>query len=234
MYQPVELSECADWRLLREDSHVRFDLIRDVCRSIGLPREHSSYLDIGCNTGFFCHRMSQLGFVSSGVDVTAADVEIARLLGSYIRHDYVNYVVADAHEYLAGTADTPVDVCSAFSVFQWVMMQKSPAHGLDCMRWLFQKTRLVCLLEMGESTEDHYIDRIGGMQYDSNWIYEFMKSEGGFARIDVLEKRRYPIWRDIFVGFKPECSEVKPMEGRWLPTKPWKKLARRLFRRLSS
>ena len=40
-----------------------------------------------------------------------------RLLGTYVRRDYANYVVSDAHEYLRGTQGKLFDVTSAFSVF---------------------------------------------------------------------------------------------------------------------
>ena len=203
-YQPVELAACADWKVIREDSATRFDLIRDICRREGLPEAHSTYLDVGCNTGFFCSRVANLGFRCTGVDVTVNDIEVARLLGSFVRRDFAAYVLSDAHDYLSGTRNETFDMTSAFSVFQWVMIQKTPEHGLDCMRWLFGKTRRICILEMGESTEAHYIERVG-MQYDSEWIYRFMESEGGFERIDVLDATEHRIRRDLFVGYRPAC-----------------------------
>ena len=202
IYQPVELEECADWKVVREDSGTRFDLIRDICGRQGLPEAHSTYLDVGCNTGYFCNHMAHLGFRCTGVDVTVNDIEVARLLGCYVRRDFAAYVLSDAHDYLSGTQDENFDVTSAFSVFQWVMIQKTPQHGLDCMRWLFGKTRRICILEMGESTEAHYAERVG-MQYDSDWIYRFMDAEGGFERIDVIAANEHPILRDLFVGYKP-------------------------------
>ena len=201
IYQPVELAECADWKVVREDSATRFDLIRDICRRQGLPESHSTYLDVGCNTGYFCNHMAHLGFRSTGVDVTVNDIEVARLLGCYTRRDFAAYVLADAHDYLADTHNETFDVTSAFSVFQWVMIQKTPEHGLDCMRWLFRKTGRICILEMGESTEAHYAERVG-MQYDSDWIYRFMETEGGFERIDVLDANERQILRDLFVGLQ--------------------------------
>ena len=201
IYQPVELEECADWKVIRHDSGTRFELISDICRDQGLPQAHSTYLDVGCNTGYFCNRMAGLGFLSTGVDVTANDIEVARLLGSYVRLDYAAYVLADALDYLAESQQETYDVTSAFSVFQWVMIQNTPEHGLDCMRWLFRKTRRICFLEMGESTESHYsaLD----MYYDSDWIYRFMEAEGGFERIDVVDASAQHIRRDLFVGYKP-------------------------------
>ena len=201
IYQPVELRGCADWKVVREDTGRRFDLISDVCRRQGLPEAHSTYLDVGCNTGYFCNRMAHLGFRSTGVDTTVNDIEVARLLGCYVRRDFAAYILADAHDWLAGTRNETFDVTSAFSVLQWVMIQKTPEHGLDCMRWLFRKTNRICILEMGESTEAHYVERVG-MQYDSEWVHRFMRETGEFERVDVIDAGEHGILRDLFVGFK--------------------------------
>ena len=200
-YQPVELPECSRWGVIRMDTRRRFQLIKDICASRALPSAHSSYLDVGCSTGFFCLQMSKAGFRSTGVDVAANDIEIARLLSTYFRRDYATYVVSDAYEYLKVTQDRTFDVTSAFSVFQWVMIQNTPEHGLDCMRWLFQKTKRICILEMGDSTEAHYIERIG-LKYDSAWIYDFAQTNGGFERIDLIDRKSNKLKRDLLIGYK--------------------------------
>ena len=204
-YQPIELPECGSWGLVREDTRRRYQLIKKICAREGLPSAHSSYLDIGCNTGFFCHQMSKAGFKSTGVDVVANDIEVARLLSTYFHRDYATYVVSDAYEYLQATQDRTFDVTSAFSVFQWVMIQNSPEHGIDCMRWLFQKTGHICILEMGESTEAHYIERVG-LKYDSAWIYDLMQAHGGFERIDLIDMKLTNLKRDLFIGYKLLCT----------------------------
>ena len=201
-YQPVELPECRLWRVVRTDTEDRFRILIELCARGGLPNAHSTYLDVGCNTGFFCHRMSRAGFHSTGVDVVASEIEVARLMSTYFRLDYATYVVSDAHEYLHTTPDQSFDVTSAFSVFQWMMMQKTPEHGLDGMRWLFEKTKRICVLEMGESTEAHYVERIG-LSYDSAWIRDFMKTHGGFERIELIDMKSSKLKRDLLVGYKP-------------------------------
>ena len=200
VYQPVELAECSGWNVIRGDSHKRFQVVRKICADQGLPSRNSTYLDVGCNTGFFCHNMSKVGFQSTGVDVTAKDIAVARLLGTYFRRDYASYVVSDAHEHLRTTQGTMFDVTSAFSVFQWVMIQKTPEHGLECMRWLFGKTRRICILEMGESKEAHYVARIG-MKFNSASLYDFMRVNSAFNRIDVLDKKLHGLKRDLLVGY---------------------------------
>ena len=200
-YQPIELRECRNWGVLRPDTRERCRFVVDTCAREGLPNSHSSYLDIGCSTGSFCHQMSMAGFHSTGVDVAANEIEIARLMSTFFRRDHAAYVLSDAHEYLKTTQDHTFDVTSAFSVFQWLMMQKTPEHGLDCMRWLFGKTRRICILEMGESTEPHYIERIG-LRYDSFWLREFMQTHGGFERVELLDMKTSRFKRDLLVGFK--------------------------------
>ena len=213
IYQPVELPACRNWEVIREDSERRFEIVRQACAEVGLLGRESSYLDIGCNTGFFCHRMSQAGFRSTGVDVVKEDIELARLLGAYSRRDYAKYVASDAYIYLRHTQEVRFDVISAFSVFQWIMIQKTAQHGLHCMNWLFRKSKCLCVLEMGESTEDHYVKRIG-MKYDSVWIRTFMETSGEFERVELYEGEKHGLKRDLFLGIKHGDERAKPRAGR--------------------
>lgn len=204
IYQPVELSACdgwSGWRIIREDSERRFHIVKNACDRIGLPDRESNYLDIGCSTGFFCYRMSQTGFLSTGVDVSKSNIQLARLLGTYSRRDNARYILSDAYSYLKETQEVKFDVVSAFSIFQWVMIQNSAQHGLYCMAWMFRKSRYMCVLEMGVSTEDHYAERIG-MGYDSDWIRTFMVASGEFDHVEWYEHGKHGLKRDLFIGLK--------------------------------
>ncbi|HEY6150152.1 MAG TPA: methyltransferase domain-containing protein [Gaiellaceae bacterium] len=211
LYQPVELEECADWQCLRPDSENRFNIMAQVLRDAGLVAadpevEHRSwsrvtYVDIGCNTGFFCsHAREQLGFYVEGVDVVQADIQLARLLGSFIRRQKINYVVADCYEYLRDTRNQAFDVTSAFSVFQWLMQQRTAQHGIDCIDWLFEKTDRVCFLEMGYSDEPFYDGKLP-LDIDRAWVEERMQ-RGAFAEVLVFEAAQHKLQRDLFVGVK--------------------------------
>ena len=200
-YQPIELPEFSNWKVVRTDTQERCRLLVDTCAREGLPNAHSTYLDVGCNTGLFCYQMSRAGFHATGVDIAAIEIEVARLMSTYFRRDYVTYIFSDAYEYLKTTQDRTFDVTSAFSVFQWMMMQKTPDHGLDAMRWLFKKTRRICILEVGESSEPHYIERIG-LRYDSAWMRDFMEMHGGFDRVELIDMKSSKLKRDLLVGFK--------------------------------
>ena len=193
IYQPVELDECSGWQSLRPDSRARADLMVEVLGALGLLADGKpgrlSYLDVGCNTGFFCHALQRLGFYAEGVDVTKHSIEIARQLTSFVRRDRSVFTLADCYDYLRDTQERAFDVTSAFSVFQWLMIQRSVEHGLDCLRWLFAKTRAICFLELGYSAEEHYRGQLG-VEIDRDWVIARMEELGDFSTIGV--SRRSP------------------------------------------
>jgi SAM-dependent methyltransferase len=205
IYQPVELAECKDWNVLRPDSPQRVELMTRIIREAGLlnaaHKGNATYLDVGCNTGYFCHKMHQLGFFAQGVDVVNEDIEVARLLDSYIRRDQNTYVAADAYRYLTDTEHQQVDVTSAFAVFQWVMIQTNAQRGIACLEKLFAKTKHICFLEMGYSSEDQYKGKLP-IPIDQAWVMELMKTKGGFSKIEVLSASETGLMRDLFVGWK--------------------------------
>jgi hypothetical protein len=146
LYQPVELPELKGWRLARWDSIARADAMARVLGELGLvpgeAQETPSYLDVGCNTGSFCDYFARRGFRAKGVDATKRFITTARLLEAFYRRksrpneDWVRFELANAYEYLRDTQQERFDVTSAFAIFQWIMIQRSPEHGLECLAWL--------------------------------------------------------------------------------------------------
>jgi SAM-dependent methyltransferase len=209
LYQPIdELEECADWRILRPDSQARVELMTRVIREVGVldavKDRAPTYLDVGCNTGYFCHHMRQLGFFAEGEDVVRGDIEVAQILDSWFRRDGNRYIVQDAYDYLRDTQDRMFDVTSAFAVFQWLMIQTTLERGVQCLEWLFAKTRRVCFLEMGYSAEEQYKDRLPG-NIDRAWVFNVMEQKGGFSEIRMFDAKRNNLMfgsRDLFVGIK--------------------------------
>ena len=209
LYQPIaEFEECADWRLLRPDSKARVDLMTRVIKETGVlastPGRTPTYLDVGCNTGYFCHHMHGLGFFAEGEDVVKGDIEVAQILDSWFRGDGNRYVVQDAYDYLRDTQDRLFDVTSAFAVFQWLMIQTSLERGEQCLEWLFAKTGRVCFLEMGYSAEAQYKDKLPG-NIDRAWVFNIMEQKGGFSEIRMYDAKKNQLMfgsRDLFVGIK--------------------------------
>lgn len=203
VYQPVELEECEGWRVLRPDSYTRADVMVAVLDRLGLvvergPDRHT-YLDVGCNTGFFCSALANRGFFSHGVDVTRGSIDVARLLSTYVRRDKTRYEVAEGYEYLRATQGQRFDVTSAFSVHQWVMLQRSVADALVSMEWLFAKTGKVCFFETGYSSEAH-LQAMKDSGIDRAWVLAEMRRSGDFAEIEVLDATEHGLMRDLFVG----------------------------------
>ncbi len=209
IYQPIdELPECADWRVLRPDSASRVALMTRMLREAALPETdtygHSTYLDVGCNTGYFCNSMRKLGFHAAGVDVVGGDIIVARLLDSYFRKGHCTFTACDAHQYLHDTLDQIHDVTSAFAVFQWVMIQTSVERGVECLEMLFKKTRRICFLEMGYASEDQYKGKLPP-EIDRSWVFDIMEQKGDFAEIRMMDAKKHGLMfgsRDLFIGIK--------------------------------
>mgnify|MGYP000297666036 CR=1 FL=1 len=214
LYQPVELAECADWHVSRPDSEARAAVLREVVREQGLigPRQtrHVTYLDVGCSTGFFCNALQEMGIFAKGVDAVENNVVIAKLLDSFVRRErrtnkkFATYVCADAYEYLRKSVDETFDIVSAFSVIQWVMVQRSLREALECFDWVFAKTKRICVVEMGYSSQDRYGELLP-ILVDREWVHSLMTTQGGFDDLIVVEAGNGGIMRDLFIGVRHDA-----------------------------
>lgn len=213
IYQPVEIPECDGWNVLRPDSKRRVEIMTGIFRELDLLAEIKaggmSYLDVGCNTGFFCHHLRQLGFHCEGEDVVAVDIELAQMMDSFLWRDRNVFVAQDAYDYLRDSQARRFDVTSAFAIFQWLMIQTNAPRGIDCLQWLFAKTRRVCFIEMGYSAEAQYQDKLP-INIDRAWVENLMHEKGGFAEVRVFPAgEKYGVSRDLFVGIKPGVKAGK-------------------------
>jgi SAM-dependent methyltransferase len=216
IYQPIdELPETADWKIVRPDSKARADVMVKVIQEAGLPGNlgptAASYVDVGCNTGYFCDRIRRLGFYSEGVDAVKGDIEVARILDSYFRNGHTHFILQDAYDYLEETQDRTFDVTSAFAVFQWVMIQTSVERGITCLERLFAKTKRRCFLEMGYSAEPQYRERLK-TNIDREWVRRIMEEKGGFSEIRIFDAKEHGLMfgRDVFVGIKAGVPAAIP------------------------
>jgi SAM-dependent methyltransferase len=202
IYQPVEIEECAGWDVLRPDSPARAELLRKVTNEAEerTGSRLETYLDVGCNTGYFCTSMAALGMAAVGVDVVEDDIELARLLTAFVRRDRCRFVVADVYDYLRDTRQQPVDVISAFSVIQWLILQRSLEHGVQALSWLFEKAGQVCVLELGYPSEEQYRGKLPA-EIDRDWVREQMTSSGRFSEVTCFPAGDDGLMRDVFVGF---------------------------------
>jgi SAM-dependent methyltransferase len=212
LYQPVELEELADWRLARWDTMARAEEMAKVLEDLAIvPGEGPppSYLDVGCNTGFFCDYLACRGFRSKGVDATRRFITPARLLDAFFRRqtrptgEWVRYEMANAYEYLRDTQPERFDVTSSFALFQWIMIQRTPEHGLECLAWLASKTKRVCFIEMGYTREELYNDQLT-IEIDRDWVLTAMQERGGFSDIRVIDAVPGRLQRDFFIGVKAD------------------------------
>lgn len=54
---------------------------------------------------------------------------------------------------------------------------------------------------MGVSAEDRHAERIG-MEYDGDWIRTFMVASGECDHVELYERGKHGLKRDLFIGLK--------------------------------
>ncbi len=212
-YQPFYDIPMDKWELVRGDSLSRYQIMEAAISSyepnapdVITQPQHYTYLDLGCCSGFFCDAMANKGYHATGVDVTKHFIEWATRLAE-IKGQPITYVKEDALKFIS-EIDTTYDITSTFATVQWVMVQKGYESGMECFRHLFRKTRHICVVEMGYTTEDIYKDKIEGLEgdIDRDWVLNLMETEGDFETIALVESGSNGIWRDLFIGFKKETE----------------------------
>lgn len=208
-YQPFYDLPMEGWTFVRGDSLSRFEIIRDALEHYpnikaepGNPGKEITYVDVGCCSGFFCDAFTSHGYSATGVDVTRNFIDWANRV-ALLKRQSIKYLQEDAEKFLT-SSDSKFDVTSSFATIQWVMAQRGYQAGVNCFKALFDRTRHVCVVEMGYSTEDIYKTKIldRPSEIDKDWVLRIMKEYGNFAHVDFFPAGHRGIWRDIFIGYK--------------------------------
>lgn len=202
IYQPVPIEGTFNFECIREDSINRLKIMKDTISKYYQKDmyENLSYVDVGCNTGFFVNYISLLKIKSVGVDVVKNDLDLGRLIAKHLTRSNSQFINCDALEYLSNLSEQ-FDITSSFSVFQWIMLQKNYEAGLKCIELLFKKTKKICFFELGYKNEEHYRDRIKE-EINQDWIYKVMHSSDQFKKIEFFDANKNKLKRDFFVGIK--------------------------------
>ncbi|PHR56056.1 MAG: hypothetical protein COA47_13270 [Robiginitomaculum sp.] len=208
-YQPFFGLDPEGWEYVRPDSVARFEIMQDAINrypslnpTVENVDQRLSFMDLGCCSGYFCGAMANVGFSSTGVDVTKNFIDWAGRVAKLQGHN-IEYRCEDAKKYITGSTEK-IDVTSSFATIQWVMTQQGYEAGLECFKHLFDRTRHICVVEMGYTLEDIYKERIPDRprEIDKSWVLDIMQEFGNFAEIEVFPAGENGIWRDVFVGYK--------------------------------
>lgn len=212
IYQPipVALPEFEDLKPIREDSETRVELMREAIeKHIGaFPSRSRTYCDIGCNTGYFCKAMGDLGFTATGVDVVEDSINMGKALDTFFYRRHIDFRCQDALEFVADM--NAFDVVSTFSVFQWIFTQHADQSAVrQAMLRMMSKARKLFFFEMGYQNEAHYREALAE-PIDRTWC-EKLLSEAGFSAV-VLVPKAHAVSSAIYSS---AYAEWPPHAGRF-------------------
>ena len=180
-----------DFNILRSDTNNRIDIyLKHHDSTI------NSYIDLGCNTGYFCDYMSDILRITNvyGIDICSTLIDICIKKSKYILMNNNKYTCSDLYDYFLNT-DKNFDVISAYSVIQWVMGDE---YGIILLKKLATIVNKILILEIGDYKEHHY-DKLK-IPIGSLWLVELLKDY--FKEYIIYDKETFNLKKDIIYFFK--------------------------------
>lgn len=144
--------------------------------------------------------MARLGFSSRGLDVVKDDIQIAKVMDAYFHQQYVDYICEDAVMFLKRNT-TSYDVCSSFSVFQWLYIQSDTNAVDQALKNFLLSTKHLLFFEMGYSAEAHYARRLP-FTIDQEWVFDVLRNVGQFKNIKLIKAGERNLKRDFFIALR--------------------------------
>lgn len=204
LYQPFYFKNDDFYYNLSKDFY-NYNVIRDdTDKRINIYLKHHnkeivSYIDLGCNTGYFCDYMSDILKIQNvyGLDICQTMIDICVQKSKYLLLNNNFYICEDLHDYFMN-CKKKYDVISAYSVIQWLMIQKGDEKGVELLEKLAELTNKILIVEIGDYKEHHY-DKLK-IPIGTNWLIELLNKY--FVSHIVYNKDEYKLKRDIIYFFK--------------------------------
>jgi hypothetical protein len=201
-YSPIYGVDLPAFSYVRKDCEARLKLLlasaKQAMNFTETAPAGSSYLDVGCCTGYFVEGMADAGFTSVGVEVQSCFAKLCSF-NSDFRKSGTLYIQENLYDYAKHSKY--YDVISAFAVVQWVMAQRGYEEGLECLKNLMDCARKVFVLEMGYTSEDIYKDKID-VTINREWVENALSTIGHFNHIEFHPQGTGGIWRDLFIAYR--------------------------------
>ena len=199
-YQPMIIKDYKNGFLGR-DCYDRWDTIVPY-----LKNSSGSFLDMGCNIGFFTLKASEMGFLSYGIDVKRKNILIANYQK---KMKNLNNVFFMDHKINMDTVEKlpSFDVVCILSVFHHWVRHYGAENAMDMMKVLSKKCRDVLIFETGQPDEINK-EWAKKLKFISNntkqWGEDFLK-EIGFENVFEIGSFKSPVSsvnRSLFIAYK--------------------------------
>ncbi len=185
LYQPVEAPELSEnWILIRQCKD-RFDMMDSFLRSVNINNleYQNTYMDVGSSYGWFVKKMSELGFLSYGVDRDPFGMEIGFKVYGLNRENFILSDIALALERLVNDGKN-YDVVSMFSVLHHFVLGKSSCTAENLIKMIDKITGKVLFIDTGQEHESAFAGALDG--WNVEFIQKWIKSNSSFTEVIPL------------------------------------------------
>lgn len=176
LYQPIDHPDFDDWKVHRICTD-RFSSITRFVDSI----EKKKVLDIGCHTGWFCHKLTRMGARVVGVDTDRTRINIAKKLSIYHGLSLNNpQLLRSRFEKYLETTNQQFDFILFLSLLQHYL-RKSIARAWDAVDLISNYTNLM-FLDIEEK------------RLPVKWAPELILEHSNFTKYTELRGDRRPLY----------------------------------------
>lgn len=149
IYQPIPFSEFSGLKTQANDE-ASYRRLSMILNAIPNP-ENKTFLDLGCNVGFYLFSLAKRGAKVVGVDIDNKFIDISRMVSNIFNVKVKLYCSELSPEMfsdkgcLVNYKNTTFDLISCFSVLQWVINNKGVKFGMETLRVMAEHCKMMII-----------------------------------------------------------------------------------------
>jgi SAM-dependent methyltransferase len=162
LQMPIELRAFRTWRVAEPGVRARtatLEALAHVARRDG-PEQRPTALVLGCETGYFAHRLRQdrrRFFPVVGVDEDVGAITVARLVDGHFHIDSNTYLSVPYEEFLHEHGDARFDLVVATQPFTETIGRLEPDARAKALAAMVRATAGICLVEAARGPDGDWL-----------------------------------------------------------------------------
>ena len=180
LYQPTSIDNINNNFTIVRACKDRFDHMLEFCQSyFSEPLSEKSFLDIGCNIGYFLNQFNKYCEKVVGIDYDnklkkESDIFYPDITQNIFNVDYTKKL-KDFEQF---------DIVSFMSLLHHIIISEGLESAIKVLKIVDEKTKEIMFFEMGQEHENFYKDKLPGWNIDK--IKNFIIDNTSFNRCEIL------------------------------------------------
>lgn len=179
LYQPITAPEVQSWPLVRKCTDRASKMDKWLAQHPDTGKG-STYIDLGCNYGWFVNHMSSNGYEAYGVERDICAIET----GAACLNVQKERIIVDELTHFLTEPKIKYDIVSCFSVLHHFALGKGIVSAAALIKMLDNLTKTAFFFDTGESGEAWFKESLS--DWSPDYIEKWMLDNTSFTNIERL------------------------------------------------